>query len=289
MKITPLIIIIIVLGLGLAGWNYSANQAATMKMVVNAHGGASDAEATGLRKLNAELSATQASVSGERKEAMNTSKGALTMLNRATEERKSAQDVLEGRKSEREEWSDKVKDAEARSSQIQQESDALTAFLRTLPALGPDVDLATAVERLDGVVKEEVEKKKTLTADYDEKVVVRKAATDKVAGETAELNRLTEINNQFFRDYQKNGDEFVIQAVDPRWKFVVFTVGKDSGLTVGDSTALLVKRGSQPLGSLRIVSISGGMVIAEYDADKLPAGVSLEVGDRVFRQKPLGS
>ncbi len=290
MKIAPLIVIIAILGLGVAGWVYSSNQATTMKMVINAHGGSADTEATGLRSLNATLDGQAATAASERKEAMNASKGALTMLNRATDERKSAQDALDDSKTEREECLAKIEKAEANRSKTQQEADQLTALLRSLPALGADAELnMDTVEKLGTVVKEEAEKNKTLKSDLDEKEVVRKAATDKVAGETAELKRLTEINDKFFSDYSKNGDEFVIQAVDPRWKFVVFTAGKDSGLTVGDSTPLLVKRGDQPLAVLRVVSVTGGQVIAEYDADKLPAGVVLEVGDRVFRQKPLGS
>lgn len=290
MKIGPLVAIIVLLGLGAAGWVYSSNQATTMKMVINAHGGSADAEATGLRRINATLDGQAATAASERKDAMSASKGALTMLNRAIDERKGAQGTLDDSKAEREECLVKIEKAEANRAKTQQEADQLTALLRSLPALGPDAELnMDTVEKLGTVVKEEAEKNKTLKSDLDEKEVVRKAATDKVAGETAELNRLTEINDKFFSDYSKNGDEFVIQAVDPRWKFVVFTAGKDSGLTVGSSTPLLVKRGDQPLAVLRVVSVSGGQVIAEYDADKLPAGVNLEVGDRIFRQKPLGS
>lgn len=290
MKIGPLVAIIVLLGLGAAGWVYSSNQATTMKMVINAHGGSADTEVTGLRRINATLDGQAATAASERKDAMSASKGALTMLNRAVDERKSAQGTLDDSKTEREECLAKIEKAEANRAKTQQEADQLTALLRSLPALGPDAELnMDTVEKLGTVVKEEAEKNKTLKTDLDEKEVVRKAATDKVAGETAELNRLTEINDKFFSDYSKNGDEFVIQAVDSRWKFVVFTAGKDSGLTVGSSTPLLVKRGDQPLAVLRVVSVSGGQVIAEYDADKLPAGISLEVGDRIFRQNPLGS
>ena len=125
--------------------------------------------------------------------------------------------------------------------------------------------------------------------DLEEKAVVRESATKKVAKAQAELDRMTEINNQFYRTYTKNSDEFSILAVDPRWKFVVFNAGKDSGIVAGTTTPMLVKRGSEPVITLRVVSVSGGQVIAEYDADQLPKGLQLEVGDKVFRQKPLGS
>lgn len=289
MKIAPLIVIAAILGLGIAGWIYTSNQATTMKMIIQASGGAPDTDATGLRKTNVDLDGKVASASTERKDALKASEDALTMMRIAVDERNSTENELNNHIDERNDWKEKVADAKRRSAEIQEEADKLTAFLRTLPALGPDVDLATAVEKLRTVVEEEAEKNKTLKNDHEEKVVVRTAATEKVASETAELERLTEINNKFFRDYRKNGEEFVIQAVEPRWKFVVFTVGKESGLVVGDATPLLVKRGDQHLVTLRIVSITGGQVIAEYDSEELPQGVSLEVGDRVFRQKPLGS
>ena len=78
-------------------------------------------------------------------------------------------------------------------------------------------------------------------------------------------------------------------AVDARWKFVVFNVGPDSGLVAGDANPMLVKRGNEVITALRIVTISKGMAVAEFDPAKLPAGVRPELGDRVFRVQPLGN
>ena len=74
-----------------------------------------------------------------------------------------------------------------------------------------------------------------------------------------------------------------------RWRFVAFKVGADSGLVAGDSTPLLVKRGAVEVVRLRIVSVSNGMVVAVFDPATLKPGVRPQVGDRVFRQKPIGS
>ena len=70
---------------------------------------------------------------------------------------------------------------------------------------------------------------------------------------------------------------------------MVFNVGPESGLIAGDATPLLVKRGDVVVAPLRIVTISKGMVVAEYDPKQLVPGVRPEVGDRVFRVKPLGN
>ena len=288
MKKTPLIIAILTLGLGVVGYMYSSNQSTTMKLIVGASGGSPDSDATGLRQVNKDLDVEVATLSKERADSLKVQQDAFVMMQRSVEERDASERKLEEAKEGRDEAEAKVKDAESRIEQIRADVAAAEATVHSMPALA-DADLATAVEKLNSVVEEEKNRHKTLTTDLEEKGVVRKSATEKVASERVELQRLNEINDRFFREYCKNSDEFPILAVDTRWKFVVFNAGKDSGLVAGDSTPLLVKRGDTPIATLRIVSVTGGQIIAEYDEDKMPKGVTLEVGDSVFRQKPLGS
>ena len=289
MKIVPLTSIILVLGLGIFGYTLCSDQAATMNLAVGASGGSSDTEPSGLRQTNKDLEIEVATISKERSDSLKQQKDAFVMMQRAVEERDTAERKLADNKESLAEWEEKLKEAQARVEEVQKEREAILATLRTMPALGADIDLATAVEKLASVVENEKKMEKQLNQDLEEKTEVRKSATEKVAKEQAELDRLTAINDQFFKDYTKNSDEYSILAVDPRWKFVVFNAGKDSGIVAGGSTPMLVKRGSEPIITLRVVSVSGGQVIAEYDAEQLPKGVQLEVGDKVFRQKPLGS
>ena len=74
--------------------------------------------------------------------------------------------------------------------EVQKEREHILATLRTMPALGSDIDLATAVEKLASVVENEKKMEKQLTQDLEEKTEVRKIATEKVAKEQAELDRL---------------------------------------------------------------------------------------------------
>ncbi|MBR5523622.1 MAG: hypothetical protein IKV82_09180 [Akkermansia sp.] len=289
MKIVPLTSIILVLGLGIFGYTLCSDQATTMNLAVGASGGSSDTEPSGLRQTNKDLEIEVATISKERSDALKQQKDAFIMMQRAVEERDTAERKLADNKESLAEWEEKVKEAQARVEEVQKEREHILATLRTMPALGSDIDLATAVEKLASVVENEKKMEKQLTQDLEEKTEVRKIATEKVAKEQAELDRLVAINDQFFKDYTKNSDEYSILAVDPRWKFVVFNAGKDSGIVAGGSTPMLVKRGNDPIITLRVVSVNGGQVIAEYDAEQLPHGVQLEVGDKVFRQKPLGS
>ena len=289
MKIVPLTSIILILGLGIFGYTLCSDQAATMNLAVGASGGSSDSEPTGLRQTNKDLEVEVATISKERADSLKQQKDAFVMMQRSVEERDTAERKLEENKESRTEWDEKVKEAQARVEEVNKERETVMATLRSMPALGSDIDLASAVEKLASVVEEEKKNQEQMKKDLEEKAVVRESATKKVAKAQAELDRMTEINNQFYRTYTKNSDEFSILAVDPRWKFVVFNAGKDSGIVAGTTTPMLVKRGSEPVITLRVVSVSGGQVIAEYDADQLPKGLQLEVGDKVFRQKPLGS
>lgn len=287
MKIAPLIAIIVTLGLGVAGFMFSSQQQTTMKLVVGVAGGPDGSG--GLKAVNQSLDGNVASISGERKKALEACAEAATMLQRSAEELAQAENELSSQESALADMQEKVKEAKGRQDEIQAELDALLAFFRSLPALSSVSDLNEAVATLESTVNEEKEKSATLATELESKVTVRDAAAKKVAAETAELERLDGANRRFEDEYRKNDDEFTILAVDPRWKFVVFNVGKDSGIVTGDSNPLLVKRGDVMIAKLRVISITGNQVVAEFKSEELPAGVMLEVGDRVFMQKPIGS
>ncbi|MBR1978559.1 MAG: hypothetical protein IJ985_03540, partial [Akkermansia sp.] len=274
---------------GIFGYTLCSDQATTMNLAIGASGGSTDTEPSGLRQTNKDLEVEVATISKERADSLKQQKDSFVMMQRAVEERDASERKLEENKEARSEWEDKVKEAQARVDEVNKEREAVMATLRSMPALGSDIDLASAVEKLASVVEEEKKNQEQMKKDLEEKGVVRQSATEKVAKAQAELDRMTAINEKFAREYTKNSDEFSILAVDPRWKFVVFNAGKDSGIVAGTSTPMLVKRGSEPVITLRIVSVTGGQVVAEYDIEQLPQGLQLEVGDKVFRQKPLGS
>lgn len=289
MKIKALLIILATLGLGVAGWMYSAQQQATMKLVIGATGG-TDGTA-GLKAVNQTLDGRMAALSGERKKALEASDEAHTLMQRSAEELSEAEAELGRQVAARDEMAERLEDAKKRQVEIQAEVDALLAFFRSLPA--PEManvsDLTEAVTRFEETVNTEKERSQTLTQDLEEKTTVREAAVKKVSDETTELARLDGINRRFEEEYRKNDDEFTIMAIDTRFRFVVFSAGKDSGLVASDAAPLLVKRNGEMVAKLRVLSIQSGQVVAEYLPEELAPGVTLQVGDRVFLQKPIGS
>ncbi len=293
MKVSQLVISILVLLMGVGLVMYSADQQQVMDVLTATHGGGSqvaDADATGLRKLNSDLDAEVARISGERAAAIEATEGARVEMRDARDKRNDAVAKLDADKAENEDLKTQVEAAIKAAEQLRDTYNTALAKLKADGALDADTsDLGALVEAIKSVVDRENARKKDLESQLEEEKMVREAATEKLAKEKVELNRITGINARFFKDYMKNGDEFALLAVDMRWRFVAFNVGTDSGLVAGDTTPLLVKRGPMEVVKLRIISIKDGMVTAEFDPKTLAPGVRPQVGDMVFRQKPLGS
>ena len=294
MKISQLLASILVLLLAGAGIKYSADQQSVMDVLIAAHGGGQQVDAssaTGLRKLNQDLDAERGTVSSERAAAVKAVEAARVEMRDSHAKRDDAQAKLDGHKEELKTVRSKV-DAMAESvEQLRASFNEALSHIKATEALAVDAnaDFAAVMEGIKSVVEREEKRTTEINERLADWQAARTAATEKLAKEKVELNRLTAINDKFFTDYTKNDDEFPLLAVDSRWKFVVFNAGADSGLVPGDATPLLVKRGDVVVTPLRIVTISGGMVVAEFEPKNLQPGVRPELGDRVFRVKPLGN
>ncbi len=291
MKISHLLIVLLVAAVGGAGIYYTSAQKSVMNALIAGHGGGplvDDSQAGGLRKALKDAEGLAATASTERSAAVDACSSAQVNMVDSLNKRNDSQSKLDRDKGELSDWQGKVKRAQERVEQIKAEFQAAVAELQNVPELGGESDLTTAMEKLRTVVEQERERNNELKTEHEDKVTVREALTAKVAKETAEWLHVKGINDTFFENYTKNKDEFEILVVDTKWNFVAFNVGKDSGLVAGDSTPLLAKRGDTLLANLRIISINDGRVIAQYDPQQVPAGLKIQPGDRVFREKPIG-
>ncbi len=297
MKLSQLAISLLVLVAGGALVYVSGQQQKAMTIVTYTHGGGSqidNASATGLRALNNELQATAAKVAGERATAVNGTEAARVEVGDQKSKCDLAQDALKAKEAERtsleaelaKQKEDKSVGSWVADSKQQANGNAdLLSVIDMCSDETPDYD--SAVEKLGEIYKAQGEEAETLQKSLT-KVGDELTATEaELKKQKAELARLNEINDRFFREYTKNGQEFSIEAADASWKYVIFHVGADSGLVKDEP--LLVKRGSTVITVLRITSIKDGQITAEFDVDALPAGLRPAVGDRVFRLKPLGN
>lgn len=294
MKISQLLASILVLLAGGAAIMYSADQQKVLDVVIATHGGGQQVDAsssTGLRKLNQDLDAERGTVSSERAAAVKAAEATRVEMRDSQVKRDEMQAKLDEHKASLDGVRRKVQAMNESVEELRASLEKALADIKASASLDVGAgDSADAVlESIRAIVEKEQKRTEEITEKLNDWQAARTAATEKLAKEKVELNRLTAINDKFFTDYSKNDDEYPLLAADSRWKFVVFKVGPDSGLVAGDANPLLVKRGDVVVTPLRIVTISKGMVIAEFDPKQLMPGVRPEVGDRVFRVKPLGN
>lgn len=297
MKLSQLIISLLVLVAGGALVYVSGQQQKAMHIVTYTHGGGdkiANTDAKGLRALNNELQASAAKVAGERAAAVKSTEGARNEASDQKAKCELAQDALKAKEAERasleaelaKQKEDKTVGSWVADSKQQANGNAdLISVIEMCSDETPDYD--SAVEKLGEIFKAQGEEAETLQKTLTKVGEEQAAQEEELKKQKAELARLNEINDRFFREYTKNGQEFSVEAADAAWKYVIFHVGADSGLVKDEP--LLVKRGSTVITVLRITSIKDGQVTAEFDVDALPAGLRPAVGDRVFRLKPLGN
>ncbi len=76
-----------------------------------------------------------------------------------------------------------------------------------------------------------------------------------------------------------NGLRGQVLAVDRNWNFVVLNLGNRNGV-VGNAT-MIVQRGSNLVGRIRITSVEPSQSIADIIPNSVPSGISVQPGDMV--------
>ena len=245
MKISQLLVSILVLLAGGAAIMYTADQQKVMDIVIATHGGGQQVDAssaTGLRKLNQDLDAERGTGSSERAAAVKATEAARVEMRDSQVKRDEAQGKLDGHKGELNSVRSKVEAMNKSVEELRASLESALADLKTSASLdvGSDASAEAVLESIRAIVEKEQKRTEEITEKLNDWQAARTAATEKLAKEKVELNRLTAINDKFFTDYSKNDDEYPLLAADSRWKFVVFNVGPESGLIAGDATPLLV-------------------------------------------------
>lgn len=269
------------------GYQYASHQTTTMRMLVDTRAGLGS-EPAGLEQANKTLDTEAATVAKRRADALKANQEALVMTNKAAEDVAAATATLEKHRAAHDEAQAKIEEGEATFAEVKAENEKVIAAMHKIPSLAT-ADITEALGILESKIKEYNEDYDRTSTNLDKKKSERESLGKTIGELTVDLKEKREANDRFLDNYRRNGREFTIEAVDPRWHFVVFEAGENSGFFAGDSEPLLVKRGARAITTLRVVSVSGGKVVAEYDEKSLPPGMQIEVGDRIIRQKPFGS
>jgi len=80
----------------------------------------------------------------------------------------------------------------------------------------------------------------------------------------------------------RDGIEGRVLAVNPAWNFVVLNLGDKQGVV--NNAELLVKRGRQLVGKVRITSVEPSTSIADIVVNSVPSGTVISPGDNVIFQ-----
>ena len=98
----------------------------------------------------------------------------------------------------------------------------------------------------------------------------------------AQLSTLTKEKQDRVRQRMRNGLQGRILAVNPAWNFVVLSLGDKNGVV--SNAELLVKRGTQLIGKVRVTSVEPSTSIADIVANSVPEGATISPGDDVIYQ-----
>ena len=287
MKITSYIAPVCVVALVYFGYQYASYQTTTMRMLVDARTGFGS-EPAGLVQANKTLENEAAAVAKRRAESLKANQEALVMANKAAEDLASAKATMENHRSERDAVQAKIEEGEATFNEVKADNEKVLAAMHNVPGLS-SADITEVAGILKNNIKEFNDDYDRIASELEKRVAERQQLGQTIGELTVDLADKRDTNKRFLDNYRRNGREYLVEAVDARWHFVIFQAPEDSGFYAGDSERLLVKRGNKVVTTLRVVNVSGGKVVAEYDEKSLPVGLQIEVGDQVIRQKPFGS
>lgn len=152
-----------------------------------------------------------------------------------------------------------LKAAQEKLTQLEQAGSATTA------ATDPDDETKAKLAEQEAVIAK-------LQADLDS------SRSQMETLRTAELDRVKKV--------MRKGLEGRILAVNPAWNFVVLNLGDKNGVV--SNAELLVKRGNQFVGKVRITSVEPSTSIADIVASSVPQGTTIAPGDNVIYQTVEG-
>lgn len=180
----------------------------------------------------------------------------------------SLQGELETSKKQVVEQTGKVTEIQGQLDSVTAERDKLKQDIAALPVTpggGPDQDVLKNLQT-------ELEEKNTL---------ISKLQSDLESAQ-AKWKVLDDQNRARQARQIAKGLEGQVLAVNPAWNFVVLNLGDKNG--VASNTELLVKRGNQLVGKVRITSVEPSTSIADIVAKSVPAGTTIAPGDNVIFQ-----
>ncbi|MEY3480219.1 MAG: hypothetical protein RIQ71_994 [Verrucomicrobiota bacterium] len=121
---------------------------------------------------------------------------------------------------------------------------------------------------------------KAMQAELEETKTLLTAAQDRNTGLEAQISeyRRKEVARQ--NSQMRQGIQGTILAVNQAWNFVVLSIGDRQGVV--NNAEMLIQRGSQLIGKVRVTSVEPSTAIADVIVRTVPRGFSVMPGDTVI-------
>jgi predicted RNase H-like nuclease (RuvC/YqgF family) len=155
----------------------------------------------------------------------------------------------------------KISELTAQIEEDKKKIETLTSGQTAAPAAGPSAEDQAKMQEQETLIAK-------LQGDLDSSRTQLEELRKDKANRTAGLMR--------------KGLEGRILAVNQAWNFVVLNLGDRNGV-VGNAE-MLIKRGNQLIGRVRVTSVEPSTSIADIVASSVPRGVSIQPGDNVIYQ-----
>lgn len=121
-----------------------------------------------------------------------------------------------------------------------------------------------------------------ITAERDELRTVVAGLEDRATGLEAQVAELRRKDDARQKSQMRQGLQGTVLAVNQAWNFVVLSLGDRQGVV--PNAEMLVQRGSQLLGRIRVTSVEPSTSIADILVRTVPRGFTVMPGDTVIYQ-----
>jgi myosin heavy subunit len=123
-----------------------------------------------------------------------------------------------------------------------------------------------------------------LKKELEEKDILTTGLQTKLKDQESQLSTLREKEAQRRSKLMRSGLEGRILAVNSSWNFVVLSLGDRNGVV--SNAEMIIKRGTQRIGKVRITSVEPSTSIADIVANSISAGLTIQPGDTVIYMGP---
>lgn len=121
---------------------------------------------------------------------------------------------------------------------------------------------------------------KALQTELDETKTLLVAAQDRNTGLEAQISEYRRKEEARQKSQMRQGIQGTILAVNQAWNFVVLSIGDRQGVV--NNAEMLIQRGSQLIGKVRVTSVEPSTAIADVIVRTVPRGFSVMPGDTVI-------